>query len=221
MKNVLKKLLSLGIVATTVFTFSLTSHAEEAVTEEVAIQEITGQEVVEEEIFNTIVTLTIGEEYNFVLKKDGTLARIEGPNEALIAKLIEEEKTLKEAIQAIVASYDEEVEYKVVVTSSDEELAAAIIESLKEVVDEEVETQISKQPEFITKRFEVANQLGITPGKMHLLEKLTAAVGEEINYEEWAQKPVKEIMSEIKEIKTTKSKPEKKQDKSQGRGKNK
>jgi hypothetical protein len=223
MKNVLKKLLGLALIGTVVFTFSFTTSAEESLdegtsTDDAVVEEVLAEENFEEatevvevetefvEEIRAVVTLTIKEEYNFVLNENGTILLIEGPNEELIATLLEEGTTLNEAIQAIVATYDEEMLYTIAITANDEELAKAIEESLEEVVEQEVEIEISEQPEFIIKRFEMANELGITPGKMHLLEKLVDAIGEEINYEEWSQKSVKEIMSEIKANRAMKDK---------------
>lgn len=214
MKNVLKKLLGLALVGTAAFTFSVTLHAEEALTEAPAVNVVVTEETPveatteepKEETFTAVVTLTIEGEYNFVLNENVAVVFIEGPNEELIVTLLQEGKPLNESIQAIVATYGEEATYTVTVTSSDEELAATITKSLKEVIEQEVEIEISEQPEFITKRFAMANELGITPGKMHLLEKLAAVTGEEINYVEWSQKPVKEIMSEIKANRAVKDK---------------
>ncbi|MDF2615293.1 MAG: exported protein of unknown function [Clostridia bacterium] len=211
MKNVLKKLLSLALVGTSVFTFSGILYAQESLTEAstidvVVTEEVLTEETTAEETFPAVVTLSIGDEYKFALNENGAVVLIEGANEELIATLLKDGKTLSESIQAIVATYGEEAIYSVAVTSSDEALAAAITESLKEVVQQEVETEISNRPEFITKRFTMAKALGITPGKMHLLEKLAAVIGEEINYEEWSQKLVKEVMSEIKANKVVKTK---------------
>ncbi len=202
MKNVLKKLLGLALVGTSVFTFGVTSRAQEVVTEVPAIEVV----VTEEGKFAAVVTLTIEDEYNFVLDENGVIVLIEGPNEELIATLLEEGKTLNESIQMIVATYGEDAVYTVVVISDDEALTAVIEESLKEVIQQEEETEISEQPEFIKNRFAMAKELGITPGKMNLLEKLAAVAGEEIDYEEWSQKPVKEIMAQIKENRAVKDK---------------
>ncbi len=202
MKNVLKKLLGLALVGTSVFTFGVTSRAQEVVTEVPATEVV----VTEEEKFTAVVTLTIEDEYNFVLDENGVIELIEGRNEELIATLLEEGKTLNESIQMIVATYDEETVYTLAVASDDEALTATIEESLKEFIQQEEETEISEQPKFIKNRFAMAKELGITPGKMNLLEKLAAAAGEEINYEEWSQKSVKEIMAQIKENRAVKDK---------------
>ena len=50
------------------------------------------------------------------------------------------------------------------------------------------------------RRMEEAKALGVTPGKLNLVQKLqTSDSGETINTEEWLDKPVKEIMKQIKE----------------------
>ncbi len=200
MKDVLKRLLGLALVGTSLFTFNVTSRAAELPSAAPGTDVLVTEETATEEKVAAVVTLTIEDEYIFVLNENGEIVLIEGPKEELIAMLFEEGKTLNESILAIAATYGEEAKYTVAVTSDNEELAAAITESLKEVVGEEVEveTETSEQPEFIARRFAMAKELGITPGKMRLLEKLAAAIGEEINYEEWSQKSVKEIMSEVK-----------------------
>ena len=45
-------------------------------------------------------------------------------------------------------------------------------------------------------RVEVARELGVTPGKLNLVEKLISSSdgSESINLEEWLDKPVKDIM---------------------------
>ncbi|MGB5823041.1 MAG: hypothetical protein WBH44_03125, partial [Proteocatella sp.] len=207
MKKLLKKLLIFATVGTVVFTFSVPSYAEGMMTEVPAIDVVEPGEPVTEEIFSAVVTLLIMEdEYNLALNENGVVVLIEGSNEELSAALLAQGTTLNESIQKIVADYGEEATYTGTVSSNDKELAATVKESLKEVFVQEVETEISRQPDFIAKRFAMAKELGITPGKMNLLEKLRTAAGDEISYEDWAKKPVKEIMSEIKSNKAVKDK---------------
>lgn len=221
-----KKFLGILLVGTMVVGMSMSSYGEEvasnetvatvtteATQETVSTQEgVTTQEV-QQESLSTIVTLKVDEEYNFVVNQDGTIGLIEGPNEELIATLTKEGMTLNAATQAILASYPEGTPYTVEIVSDDESLAASVTETLKEVVKEEAfttqtteMTEMTGQPQLIMNRFTEAKALGITAGKMHLLEKLAESSSEEVNNEEWAQKSVKEIMAQIKVNKTVENK---------------
>lgn len=98
----------------------------------------------------------------------------------------------------------------VIATSSDNsEKAEKLAFELQEAVEKKIaqggnEIEIeafSVEPE----RVEEAKQLGVTPGKLNLVEKLQAAAPdtESIDIEDWLEKPVKEIMKATKEYKST------------------
>lgn len=123
-----------------------------------------------------------------------------------------ENKDVKDAVdmltQAAIANgyLAEELQNEILVTvSSDNEEEATETETeLGEVINEELteenleETPVTTQ-NINLERHEEAARLGISPGKMNLIQKLQA-VSPEINVEEYAKKPVKDIMKEIKSI---------------------
>ncbi len=85
-----------------------------------------------------------------------------------------------------------------------EELAEELEEETKEYVEEIGET-VEVEAEAVGKeRVEEARTLGVTPGKLNLVQKLVKSAegvegAEEINMEEWLDKSVKEINKAIKE----------------------
>lgn len=216
MKREFKKFIGMVIVGAMVSTSGVLSYAEVSAdagtvqetvdqTAEVTDQEGAPSEETVSEPFSAAVTMKFMEhEYNIVLDELGGVILVEGPDAELAASLVEQGKSLDESIKLIAASYSEETEYTLSVSSTDQELATKIEESLKaaELTEEIIETEISEQPDFIKKRFETAKLLGITPGKVRLIEKLAASGTQEIKYEDWATKSVKEIMSATKTVKT-------------------
>jgi len=130
----------------------------------------------------------------------------------LVETLDLENKDIKEAMDILTKAavdggyFKEGLENEVLVTvaSNDEEASKEEEQELGEVVKEELkednlaETPVTTQNINLTRKAE-AEKLGISPGKYHLIEKLEA-VKPGINFEEYAQKPVKDIMKEIKEI---------------------
>ncbi len=90
-----------------------------------------------------------------------------------------------------------------------EELGAALQEAVKEKEKPgkpmEVETSSVKKEDI-----QEAKDLGVSAGKLHLVEKLEeSSEGGEILREEWLSKPVKEIMDAIKENKKKEKEEEK------------
>jgi|GEM_PF-1696356 len=88
---------------------------------------------------------------------------------------------------------------------TDEEIAALeeeieALESEIETLEEQIESIEDGENNPNLERFANAEKYGITPGKMNLLEKLNAANEDDIDYEAWSDKSVKEIMFEIKSI---------------------
>jgi hypothetical protein len=96
-----------------------------------------------------------------------------------------------------------------------EEKAGKLAESLQQIV--KTETEDSRNVEIETSNVkketvEEAKDLGVSAGKLGLVEDLEESTEEEeVNRDEWLQKPVKEIMDAIKENK----KEEKAEDKAQ------
>lgn len=98
----------------------------------------------------------------------------------------------------------------VIATSSEnsekaEELAFELQDTVEKKVTQdgsEIEIEaFSVKPE----RVEEAKQLGVTPGKLNLIEKLQAAAPdtEIIDLEDWLEKPVKDIMKATKDYRST------------------
>lgn len=194
-------------------------------TEEPATEETTAEELATEEpstetpeevvVKEATVTLNAGEEFIFTIDETGTVTGIEAVSEEgtlLLEGLDTTDLGLSALIDAIVASYEEAPEVALFVLANDEtlltDLETSLVETYGDVVEtlyeepvaeeEALEESDDEQPEFIKLRFENAELLGITPGKMHLIEKLEAAGLTEINYEEWAEASVKDIMAAIK-----------------------
>lgn len=111
--------------------------------------------------------------------------------------------------------FAEDEEGGIVITTSGEnaEDAQQLADQLQEQVEEAVEETVEETEEDkeITveavsvglERVKEARALGVTPGKLNLVEKLQASTGnaDTINTEEWLNKPVKDIMKAIKENK--------------------
>lgn len=92
----------------------------------------------------------------------------------------------------------------VIATSAqDVEKAEQLAEDLKQSVEhitEDEEISVESFPVGL-ERVQEARELGVTPGKLNLVEKLrdSAANPDQVSLEEWLDKPVKEIMRAIKE----------------------
>lgn len=115
--------------------------------------------------------------------------------EDALQTLIDEAKTegyLDESLDNAVA---------VTVSTDDEAKGEDILQSAEEAVKSELENQNLENAEIIaqninTERHKEAERLGISPGKMLLIEKLKEA-DLEVNADEYANKPVREIMKAL------------------------
>ena len=139
-------------------------------------------------------------------------------------------KAIDDAIALTVAKigdqgfFDGDLPGGVVITTSGRDLkkAGVLAEELKERVEEETgdkEVQVESLSVGL-ERVQEARELGVTPGKLNLVEKLAAGAGGELDQEEWLQKPVREIMKAIQENKAedkAAAKEEKAQDKAQSK----
>ena len=104
--------------------------------------------------------------------------------------------------------FENEVDDGIVIATSSENLNKAdhLAQELQEAVIEEV-SQTGSEVVVETfsvglERVEEAKELGVTPGKLNLVEKLQeAAVDTDIKVEEWVNKPVKEIIKATNEYK--------------------
>jgi hypothetical protein len=116
---------------------------------------------------------------------------------AEIDALKAEVATLKSKIAAAIAQLEDP---NSTLDEAGKALLTASLEALKSelaAVQTALQSTMGSNPNGL--RFQNAALLGITPGKMHLLEKLMAVYGDtELNLVEWASKSVKEINGEIK-----------------------
>lgn len=102
----------------------------------------------------------------------------------------------------------ENAEVVIAVSNSNEEKAAELAEVLEEETQEYVDEtgdDAEVEAEAVGReRVEEARALGVTPGKLNIVQKLAASADEiegadEIVIEEWLDKPVKDINKAIKE----------------------
>lgn len=84
-----------------------------------------------------------------------------------------------------------------------DELALEIKEEVEDEIVENYDTASIEVYSVGLERVEAARELGVTPGKLNLVEKLIASSNdsESINLEEWLDKPVKDIMKATKAYK--------------------
>ncbi len=109
-----------------------------------------------------------------------------------------------EALETGVLPADGTVPVEISVASDDPavvtEVTDAITDTLTDVAAEEVPVPVVYQNAAL-ERIALAKQLGITPGKLNLIQKYAASVGdgEPVVVADWTTKSVKEIMGAIKE----------------------
>lgn len=118
------------------------------------------------------------------------------------------DKAIRETINTIaqLGYFPKDSEGGVVIAVSDkntdkaEKLSEKLKETVEEIADEEkldVEVESMAVGEA---RVQEARSLGVTPGKLNLVEKLqkSAENADDINIQEWLNKPVKDIMKQTK-----------------------
>ena len=145
------------------------------------------------------------EEKNGDLEPDEpTEEESEGESEDVEEKVSLEDLVGESLIDGLEALLDaEETDaYVIVIDSEDEEYLAELEIQLENHFGELLNSEPTEEMESthpLAQRFAMAQELGITPGKMNLLEKLGNGYGEdaEVNFEEWAEKSVKEIMAAV------------------------
>jgi hypothetical protein len=124
-----------------------------------------------------------------------------------------ENKTIEDAITNTVKQISEQgyfdgtIEGGLVITTSgkDEDKAEELAQELQNTVEEEINENgddvVVEAYSVGLERVEEARALGVTPGKLNLVEKLQASAADPstIDLEEWLNKPVKEIMKATKD----------------------
>lgn len=139
--------------------------------------------------------------YNKVLEVES----LNSDGEAISKDLKVKNKSVKDAIKLLVESATDNGyivkndDNAVMITSTSDEVLndaeVGVEEGLKE---EEIEnTEVIKE-NINKERFEEAERLGISPGKVNLIQKLQA-VSPDVTLDEYANAPVKDIMKKIKE----------------------
>lgn len=161
---------------------------------------------------NAYVSLDINPSVELATNSFGTVIDVNPLNEdgeKLSEGLTLEGQKVEDALQNLIEEaktegyLDESLDNAVAVTVStdDEAKGEDILKSVEEAVKSELENQNLEDTEIIaqninTDRHKEAERLGISPGKMLLIEKLKAA-DLEVNAEEYANKPVREIMKAL------------------------
>ena len=185
------------------------------------------EDVVEEEIISSII-LTAGESFMLEFTSDYMTISVEGLSQDANLQLESmdfADLTIQEALEALISQMQEDALFISIMSQSQQilddlsaELIALysedVIDTVLEIVFEEEDTieddtdtededeedeEGEKLDESIQERLQMAEELGITPGKMNLLEKLSASFEEEIDLEFWSLESVQAIMKQIKE----------------------
>jgi hypothetical protein len=139
--------------------------------------------------------------YNKVLEVES----LNSDGEAISKDLKVKNKSVKDAIKLLVESATDNGyivkndDNAVMITSTSDEVLndaeVGVEEGLKE--EEIVNTEVIKE-NINKERFEEAERLGISPGKVNLIQKLQA-VSPDVTLDEYSNAPVKDIMKKIKE----------------------
>lgn len=166
----------------------------------------------------TYVSLDVNPSIEFVLNRFDRVLTIKSVNddgEDVLQEITLKNLKNKTIVQAINQTIDQisQLGYLsdgttagIVITTSGKNMDKAdelAIEIKDEVEDEISKTYDSASVEVFSigmERVEAARELGVTPGKLNLVEKLIASSNdaENINLQEWLDKPVKDIMKATK-----------------------
>ena len=128
------------------------------------------------------------------------------------------DEAIAQTMDQIIAEgyFDGETEGGIVITTSGKDLKRAeeLAQELKQSVEQEPEIDGLIEVETLSvgaDRVARAKELGVTPGKLNLVEKLqrSAATPTDFDLEEWLDKPVKDIMKATKDNKKAAKEEEK------------
>lgn len=188
------------------------------------------------------VSLDVNPSVEYSVNRFDRVLKAKGVNEdgkQLIEDLNLNGKSINEAISQTVDTLiddgyitDDGTGEIVIATSNDdpaksEELASELKDTAAEIIAEQGKTANIEAMAVGKKRVDEAKDLGVTPGKLNLVEKLkkSSATPDEIDIQEWLNKPVKEIQAAIKkntfEQKEQEKNKETEQEKNQGTTQNK
>ncbi|BCN32118.1 hypothetical protein bsdtb5_34130 [Anaeromicropila herbilytica] len=169
----------------------------------------------------TYVSLDVNPSIEYSVNRFDTVIDVKAVNEdgeAILSQIDLKElenKSIEEALSSTVDTIAENGYFSgttdggiVISTSSaDSEKSEELANTLKETVEAQVEEKVADN-EVVVEAFSVAKErveeaktLGVTPGKLNLVQKLIESSKEtrDISKEEWLNKPVKEIMKAIKQ----------------------
>lgn len=164
------------------------------------------------------ISLDVNPSIEFVLNRFDRVLSIKSVNddgEEVLQEIKLENLKNKTIIQAInqtlnqiseLGYFSDETTAGIVITTSNkdmdkaDELALEIKEEVEDKITESYGTASVEVYSVGLERVEAAKELGVTPGKLNLVEKLIASSNdaESINLEEWLDKPVKDIMKATK-----------------------
>lgn len=163
------------------------------------------------------VSLDVNPSIEYSLNRFDRVLSAEAVNddgEVILENLDLENKSIEDAVEETIQEIakngyltDTELGGIVIATSSDDEDTALLLaDTLKEEAETTTaEAGIETEVEVLSigkERVEEAKALGVTPGKLNLVEKLQASNPDaEVSIEDWLNKPVKSIMKAIKENK--------------------
>lgn len=188
---------------------------EEPVTEEPVVEEPVEEEPAEEEPeVEAFVTVILNDTYEITVDGSGTVfdvvmvgeevedsASFEFDADGNVIEVLPPhpyEELLGTNVVAVIDTLNDPVveDYEFVVTSESEE----VVENITAMINGEVAVEEVPVEEVNPNadRFAMAEELGITPGKMNILERL-AGDDEDFDYTTWAEASVKDIMAEMKQ----------------------
>lgn len=167
------------------------------------------------------VTIDINPSVELVTNRFNKVIRINPLNEdgsKLVDRIKLNNKNIDEAVNLLIKSANEEgyltqeLENQVLVTvcSKNEEKSKEMETKLEAVVKNELKEEKAESTSVTTQSVDMesheqAEKLGISSGKMNLIQKLEE-VQPGVNYEEYSNKPVKDIMKAINEVNEEKAK---------------
>jgi Anti-sigma factor N-terminus len=162
------------------------------------------------------INIDINPSVELVANRYNKIIKVKSLNEdgtKIIEDLSLKNKSITEAVNLVMEAVKEDGylaqelgnEILITVASKNETYAKEIEMELTEIVKQElVKENIEETPVTIgsvgLEVHEEAEKLGVSPGKLNLIQKLQE-VNPEINYEEYSNKSVQEIMKAVKDVK--------------------
>lgn len=163
----------------------------------------------------TYVTLDAGAGLELTLDDSNTVIEVtpldpEGagliPEEGLVGLPVEEavDQLVDEAVDSGLLPADGSVPVEIGIGSDDPEAVEEVTDALTDEPTGETPAEETPVPVVFQnaalERIALARELGITPGKLNLIQKYAASTGspETVVLADWTQKPVKEIMGAVK-----------------------